>query len=101
MHPVDQLAAQEQLFRELIKTQEENFRSFVSMHVDSTNKRVDNFMVNVTKDICDLKRSIEFSQAELELVKSQANSPNQSPELPPNITESLNEIYKTLDEFEK
>ena len=45
--------------------QEQNFKSFVSMFMDSTNKRVDEFMVKTTSDLTSLRDSLEFSQAEL------------------------------------
>ena len=61
----DELKAQENLFRELLVVQEQNFEAFVSMFMDSTNKRVDEFMVKTTSDLTSLRDSLEFSQAEL------------------------------------
>ena len=70
----DQLQAQEKLFRELIRTQEESYKTFLTLYMDSTNKRVDVFMTKVTCDISGLRHSLEFSQAEIADMKTSASS---------------------------
>ena len=97
----EQFALQEKMFRELMKTQEENFRSFVSMHIDSTNKRVDTFMVNVTKEVCDLKNSLEFSQGELEQAKIDLHGLPSTPNVTSNIDEALKTLTNNFKELEK
>ena len=83
-----QFAAQEKLFRELLQTQEANFKSFIQIFVDSTNKRVDDFLIKVTQEISELKTSLEFSQKDLDDITSSVQAAKNSPSVSPEIMTS-------------
>ena len=65
------LKQQEQLFRELINQQAKNFKSFLETFMETTNKRVDEFIVNTTSKITDFKHSLEFTQADISGIKKE------------------------------
>ncbi|CAL1591862.1 unnamed protein product [Knipowitschia caucasica] len=53
------------MFRELIQQQQENFKGFIKLIMESTNTRMD----LQTKDIQELKTSLQFTQGEVDTLK--------------------------------
>ena len=61
------------MFKKILETQQEAFRSFMQTYMDCTNKRIDNFIQETTRSITELKSSLEFSQAEILDMKTKQN----------------------------
>lgn len=61
----DLLMQQKYVHMQLLTQQENNFKCFVQILVDSTNKRMDDMI----KEVHDLKISLQFSQKEVEDLK--------------------------------
>ena len=54
------------MVKELLKVQESTIMNFFQIHIENTNKRIDNLI----RDVQDIKKSLEFSQVKVEdLVK--------------------------------
>lgn len=63
MSTVNQLLEQQrEFYKELLQQQQENFKGFVQLILDGTNKRLD----GVIRDVQELKTSLEFSQDKLD-----------------------------------
>lgn len=52
------LEQQKELYKEMLNLQQENFKGFIQVMIDGTNKRLD----GVIKDVQELKTSLEFTQ---------------------------------------
>jgi len=52
--------------KELLKVQESSMKAFFSTFVESTNKRIDDFISSITKDVADFKTSLEHTQAQVD-----------------------------------
>lgn len=66
----DLLDQQKSYFKDLIAQQESSFRGFVQMIYDSSNKRFD----ELTREIQEVKSSLEFSQREVDELKASLKS---------------------------
>ena len=66
------LDLQKSYFKDLIEQQEKSFKACLQVFVDSTVSRVDNLVrdvANISRNMDDLKASLQFSQAELDGLK--------------------------------
>ena len=66
------LDLQKSYFKDLLDQQEKSFKACLQVFVDSTVSRVDNLVKEVaiiSKNVDDLKASLQFSQAELDSLK--------------------------------
>ena len=50
------------MVKELLKVQESAIMNFFQIHVENTNKRIDNLI----RDVQDIKNSLEFSRVQVE-----------------------------------
>ena len=66
----DLLDQQKAFFKDLINQLENSFKSFVQMIHDSSNKRCD----DLNREVQDLKRSLEYSQKEVDELKTTLES---------------------------
>lgn len=60
------LQQQKDMFIALLQQQQENFRGFVKMIIDSTNSRLD----SITREVQEVKTSIQFTQKEVDDIKT-------------------------------
>lgn len=60
-------------FKELLENQAKNFTSFLETFMNSTNRRIDEFIANVSGELVDIKRSLEFTQNEIDENKDVKN----------------------------
>lgn len=60
------LEAHEKRFKEIIQVQENSFKSCLQAIMESMHKRIDDFVINLTKDVQSTKDSLEFTQAKVE-----------------------------------
>ena len=90
----DMLANQEKMFKELLNMQDKSFRTCLQTFVDSVNKRMDGFMLQSTKDICDLKHSLQFTQHEVDDLKPKVTSQSA---VVVEIQKDLREIKADMD----
>lgn len=58
------------LVKELLAVQESSMKAFFSTFVESTNKRIDDFISTITKDVADLKNSLEYTQAQVDDIRN-------------------------------
>lgn len=56
------LEQQKEVYKEMLNLQQENFKGFIQVMIDGTNKRLD----GVIKDVQELKTSLEFTQNKME-----------------------------------
>lgn len=56
------LEQQKEVYKEMLNLQQENFKGFIQVMIDGTNKRLD----GVIKDVQELKTSLEFTQNKVE-----------------------------------
>lgn len=61
------LEQQKTFYKDLINQQENRFKDFVQMILDSSNKRLD----GLTREVQDLKTSLQFTQNELDMLKQE------------------------------
>lgn len=59
------LSQQKEMYMELLQQQQENFKGFVKIIVDSTNTRMD----AMTRDLQDIKTSLQFTQKDVDDIK--------------------------------
>ena len=64
-HVKDLLNKHKETYKQLLQQQENSFKCFVQILVDSTNKR----MEDLTREVPDLKKSLQFSQGQLDELK--------------------------------
>lgn len=87
-----QLLGQQKLFyKDMLELQEKNINTFLTVIMESTNKRID-----LVKDVLDYKHSMEFSQSEVEKLKS-AHTANLSAFK--SINAKFDEFQKTLETY--
>ena len=76
------------MVKELLKVQESTIMNFFQIHVENTNKRIDNLI----RDVQDIKNSLEFSQVQVEdLVKFKDK---ESSELKDQIKDTCSQFAK-------
>ena len=63
------LIKQERLYKALLEQQHENFKSFIQVVIDNTNKRVDDLISKFHTEVEGLKHSLEYTQGELDSAK--------------------------------
>lgn len=95
------LTAHETLFRELLHAQEENFKTFVKMFIDSTNHRVDEFMTNTTRELAGLKHSLEYSQADIAQMANDVKALHKSTSVPNHVQEAIETLQTNYTDLEK
>lgn len=61
------LQQQKDMFNALLQQQQENFKGFVQIIMDSTNSRLDAFI----REVQEIKTSIQFTQKEVDDIKAQ------------------------------
>lgn len=98
---MEDLRQQERLFRELLEIQEKNFKTYVTMFMESTNKRVDEFMVKTTRDLTNLRDSLEYSQAELEQMVGRTQGALKDMKGNEQLDVKINNLSAELREFER
>lgn len=65
------LIKQERLYKALLEQQQENFKSFTQVLMDSTNKRIDSIISQFQHEVDELKHSLEYTQGELDTTKNE------------------------------
>ncbi|KAG7490865.1 hypothetical protein JOB18_043360 [Solea senegalensis] len=86
-----ELLDQQKLFyKDMLDLQEKNFKTFLTVVMDSTNKRID----DLVKDVLEYKHSMEYSQSEVEDLKS-AHTANLSASKSINL--NFDEFQKSLE----
>lgn len=89
----DLLEQQKSVYMELLKQQENAYKGFVQMLMDSFNKRLDGF----TKDLCDLRASLQFTQKDFEDEKLHAEKLSQNSKDLSNDVNVLNSKLNTVN----
>ena len=64
------LSKQEAMFTKIIETQQQTLRGFLQTYMETVDKRMDKFIQDTTRNICELKSSLEFSQGEIDQLKN-------------------------------
>lgn len=65
-HVNELMQQQKEMFVALLEQQHDNFKGFVKIIMDSTNNRLD----AITKDLQDIKTSLQFTQKDVDDIKS-------------------------------
>lgn len=88
------------MFRELIQQQQENFKGFIKLIMESTNTRMDSQL----KDIQELKISLQFTQGEVDTIKEEKRKLTESTDTVQNdfykVCENLHDITDKLEYLE-
>lgn len=69
----DFVAQMEERFNSLLKQQAENYQSFMETYINSSNRRIDEYMMKATSDIAAIRQSLEFTQTEVDSLKGDMN----------------------------
>lgn len=85
------LEQQKEFYKEMLQQQQENFKCFVQMIIESTNKRLD----DVIRDLQGVKTSLEFTQANVDVM----NKEHKTVEI--QIKGLENELRKSKEELNK
>ena len=64
------LAQQRDTFKEMMDRQEKNFKTFLESFMTTTNTRIDDFITKTSVEMADVKHSLEFSQNEIDELKT-------------------------------
>ncbi|XP_073693984.1 polyunsaturated fatty acid 5-lipoxygenase-like [Garra rufa] len=94
------LEQQKEFYKEMLQQQQENFKCFVQMIIESTNKRLD----DVIRDLQGVKTSLEFTQANVDVMnKEHTTMEIQIKGLENELRKSKEELNKmpTVDYMEK
>ena len=78
----DLLEQQKLFYKDLLQQQESSFKGFVQLLMDSFNKRLD----NVSKEVCDLKSSLSYTQKDVDELKS----------LSTNLSKNCKELHNDI-----
>ena len=92
------LSKQAESFEKMLNLQAETFKKCMQCYIECTNTRLDTFMKETTKDICDLRTSLEFTQKEVFDLKSIASS---SASDVSKLNHDLDAVSKTVQSLEK
>lgn len=101
------LEQQKAFYKELLEQQEKSYKSCLQVIVDSVFARMDNLVkdaLNMSKDIQDLKASLQFSQAELDdLQAAKACSTEKIQVISDSLADyqtSINNLFEKMDYLE-
>ena len=77
------LAKKEEVFEKLLQMQQSTFQACLQSFVEATNKRFDDMVRNTTKELAELRASVQYTQKEMDDIKLAVKS--QSEQLSFNI----------------
>ena len=64
------LTKQAETFEKLLTVQAETYKQCLQCFIDNTNSRIDKFVKDTTKELCEIKSSLEYTQREVDEIKS-------------------------------
>lgn len=89
----DLLEQQKSVYVELLKQQEASYKGFVQLLMESFTKRMD----DLTKDLCDFKASLHFTQGEVENVKASSEKLSKDCKVMLNDINMLNSKHNLMN----
>lgn len=89
----DLLEQQKSVYVELLKQQEATYKGFVQLLMESFTKRMD----ELTKDLCDFKASLHFTQGEVENLKGHSEKMSKDCKAMSNDINMLNSKLSTMN----
>ena len=90
------LSRQAETFEKLLHVQTEAFKQCLQCYMESTNTRMDSFIKEVTKDLCDIKSSLEFTQKDVAELKATQTT---TESVTSNVEQDLAEVKKETDKL--
>ena len=90
------LAKQEEKFQKLLTLQADTYKQCLQCFVDNTNSRIDKFVKETTKEICEIKSSLEYTQKEVDDIKTAAQTTASNASLVATRVEKAQQAMKEL-----
>ena len=92
------LAEQKRTFEMLLDVQLKAFQACVTTMMDSTNNRIDSFVKVMTRELTELKASVQFSQTELHEMKNNNKSENDRERYEHRSLQKLTADFRRMDD---
>ena len=97
------LKNQESMFREIIHQQQASFVACLEAHMSATNQRVDKLLVDTTRELTEIKASVEFNSRDILELKAKVEAKvSETPVVSHQVTERINTIetnvHKLMDQ---
>lgn len=86
------LQKQKEVFTAMLQQQKDNFQSFIKVIMDSTNSRFD----SLTKELQDIKSSLQFTQKDVDEMKTSAVKQNKECEIMDQKVRQINDSLSML-----
>ena len=92
------LAEQKRTFEMFLDVQLKAFQACVTTMMDSTNNRIDSFVKFMTRELTELKASVQFSQTELHEMKNNNKSENDRERYEHRSLQKLTADFRRMDD---
>ena len=92
------LAEQKQSFEMLLDVQLKAFQACVTTMMDSTNTRIDTFVKVMTRELMELKTSVQFSQTELHEMRNNYKTENDKERYDHRSLQKLTAGFRRMDD---